>query len=86
MTLSTRVDAIFAVVRLGQTDRQTLRDFGRGLKASPATKLGFVLTGVEAREMYGGRNGEIRYFAAAINLNVEGYPEIIVHVVGDTVC
>ncbi len=56
MTLSTRVDAMFAVVRLGQTDRQTLRDFGRGIKASPAAKLGFVLTGVEAREMYGGSN------------------------------
>jgi hypothetical protein len=38
------------------------------------------------REMYVGRNGEIRYFAAAINLNVEGYAEIIVHVVGDSVC
>ena len=38
------------------------------------------------REMYAGGNREIRYFSAAINLNVEGYPEIIVHVVGDTVC
>ena len=54
MTISTRVDAMFVVVRLGQTDRQTLRDFGRGIMASPATKLGFVLTGVEARDMYGG--------------------------------
>jgi Mrp family chromosome partitioning ATPase len=56
MILSTRVDAMFVVVRLAQTDRQTLRDFARGIKASPATKLGFVLTGVEAREMYGGAN------------------------------
>ena len=27
MTISTRVDAMFVVVRLGQTDRQTLRDW-----------------------------------------------------------
>ena len=56
MTISTRVDAMFAIVRLGQTDRQTLRDFARGIHSSPAVKLGFVLTGVEAREMYGAGN------------------------------
>jgi hypothetical protein len=47
---------MFAIVRLGQTDRQTLRDFARGIHSSPAVKLGFVLTGVEAREMYGAGN------------------------------
>jgi capsular exopolysaccharide synthesis family protein len=56
MTISTRVDGMFAVVRLGHTDRAMLRDFSRGLHASPAHKLGFVLTGVEARDMYGGAN------------------------------
>ena len=57
-------------------------------QSDPTTTTGILPPAVEAavREMYVGRNGEIRYFAAAINLNVEGYPEIIVHVVGDTVC
>ena len=57
-------------------------------QSDPTTTTGILPPAVEAalREMYVGRDGEIRYFAAAINLNVEGYPEIIVHVVGDTVC
>jgi len=55
-TISTRVDAMVPIVRLGHTDRQMLRDFSRGLRASPVHKLGFVLTGVELREMYGGVN------------------------------
>jgi hypothetical protein len=57
-------------------------------QSAATTTTGIIPPQVETalREMYGGRSGEIRYFAAAINLNVEGYPEIIVHVVGDTVC
>ncbi|MBA3348415.1 MAG: AAA family ATPase [Actinobacteria bacterium] len=53
MTLSTRVDAVFAVVRLGLVNRPMLEDLGRGLEASPAKKLGFVLTGTDDRKMYG---------------------------------
>jgi capsular exopolysaccharide synthesis family protein len=56
ITISTRVDAMFALVRLGLTDRQMLRDFSRALRTIPTHKLGFVLTGVETREMYGGAN------------------------------
>ena len=52
-TLSTRVDALFVVVRLGLVNRSMLRDLARVLSAVPATKLGFVLTGVEAGEQYG---------------------------------
>ena len=57
-------------------------------QSAATTTTGIIPPQVETalREMYGGRSGEIRYFAAAINLNVEGYPEIIVHVVGDAVC
>lgn len=53
MTLSTRVDAVFAVVRLGVANRPMLEDLGRGLDSSPATKLGFVLTGTDDRKVYG---------------------------------
>jgi polysaccharide biosynthesis transport protein len=56
MTISTRVDAMFVIVRLGHTDRQMLRDFGRLLQATPAHKFGFVVTGMETRETYGGLN------------------------------
>jgi hypothetical protein len=57
-------------------------------QSAATTATGIIPPSVETalREMYARGNGEIRYFAAAINLNVEGYPEIIVHVVGDTVC
>jgi Mrp family chromosome partitioning ATPase len=51
--LSTRVDAIAVVVRLGVINRPMLRDLARELDASPATKLGFVLTGVGSTELYG---------------------------------
>jgi len=30
-----------------------LNDFARGLDACPATKLGFVVTGVDERKLYG---------------------------------
>jgi tyrosine-protein kinase len=51
--LSTRVDAIMVVVRLGIVNRPMLRDLARELDASPAPKLGFVLTGADAGELYG---------------------------------
>jgi capsular exopolysaccharide synthesis family protein len=53
MILSTRVDAMFAVVRIGNASRPMLKDLARGLAASPAAKLGFVVTGVDEHKLYG---------------------------------
>jgi Mrp family chromosome partitioning ATPase len=53
VTLSRRVDALFVVVRLGMVDRPVLRELSRQLEANPARKLGFVLAGVDAAELYG---------------------------------
>jgi hypothetical protein len=47
------VDAIIVVVRLGVVNRPMLRDLARELDASPANKLGFVLTGAGSAELYG---------------------------------
>lgn len=54
MVISTRVDAVLTVVRLGVANRPMLRDLARSLDASPAHKLGFVLTGADPRDAYGG--------------------------------
>lgn len=51
-TLSTRVDAVLVAVRLGLVNRPMLRDLARELDASPAAKLGFILTGADATELY----------------------------------
>jgi Mrp family chromosome partitioning ATPase/capsular polysaccharide biosynthesis protein len=51
-TLSTRVDGVAVVVRLGLVNRPMLRDLARELEASPAPKLGFILTGAGAAEQY----------------------------------
>lgn len=56
MTLSARVDAVFVVVRLGLADQRTLKELGRALNTMPTRKLGFVLTGVDPRHTYGGRD------------------------------
>lgn len=53
VTLSTVADALFVVVRLDVIDRPMLRDMSRSLGSCPCTKLGFVLTNVEPRELYG---------------------------------
>jgi non-specific protein-tyrosine kinase len=53
VTLSTRVDAIAIVVRLGIVNRPILRDLARELETSSAPKLGFILTGTETSELYG---------------------------------
>jgi succinoglycan biosynthesis transport protein ExoP len=53
ITLSTRVDAVLVVVRLGVVDRRMLRELSRQLEASPARKLGFVLAGGDVGELYG---------------------------------
>ena len=53
LTLSTRVDAVLVVVRLGIVDRPILRELARQLDVSPARKLGFVLAGGNMPEGYG---------------------------------
>jgi capsular exopolysaccharide synthesis family protein len=53
VSISTITDALFVVVRLDVIDRPMLRDMARGLNSCPCAKLGFVLTNVEARELYG---------------------------------
>jgi non-specific protein-tyrosine kinase len=53
LTLSTRVDALLVVVRLGIVDRPMLRELNRQLEVSPARKLGFVVAGAEVLQGYG---------------------------------
>jgi hypothetical protein len=47
-----------------------------------------VPAGVEAKlqELYSNWDGEVRYFASSIDLNGDGRDEIIVHLVGQTLC
>jgi succinoglycan biosynthesis transport protein ExoP len=52
MTLSSHVDAIFAITRLGRVQRPILHEFARQLQSCQATLLGYVLTGVEHSESY----------------------------------
>jgi polysaccharide biosynthesis transport protein len=52
MMLSSHVDAIFALTRMGRVQRPILHEFGRQLKNCQATLLGYVLTGVEHSESY----------------------------------
>ena len=54
MILSTKVDALIVVSRLGTIDRPTLDDLQRELAISPARVLGVVITGVEPTSAYGG--------------------------------
>jgi non-specific protein-tyrosine kinase len=51
-TVSRRADAIVIVARLGVVNRPMLRDLARALDATPARKLGFILTGAGATESY----------------------------------
>jgi succinoglycan biosynthesis transport protein ExoP len=53
MTLSARVDAIFAVTRLKIVHRGMLRELSRLLDACPAEKFGYVVAGAELGESYG---------------------------------
>jgi capsular exopolysaccharide synthesis family protein len=53
VSLSTIVDAMFVVVRLDVIDRRTLREMSRAVSSCPCATLGFVLTNVEAKELYG---------------------------------
>jgi polysaccharide biosynthesis transport protein len=52
MTLSTHVDAIFAITRLGKVQRPILHEFARQLQNTQSTLLGYVLTGVEQSDSY----------------------------------
>jgi capsular exopolysaccharide synthesis family protein len=53
MTLSARVDALVLVTRLNVVRRPMLAEVRRLLQASPAARLGFVLTGARLEESYG---------------------------------
>jgi Mrp family chromosome partitioning ATPase/capsular polysaccharide biosynthesis protein len=67
MTLSTRVDAIFAITRLGRVKRPILHEFARQLQNCQAKLLGYVLTGVEHSESY-------RYMYEAYEYYAHGTP------------
>jgi succinoglycan biosynthesis transport protein ExoP len=67
MTLSTRVDAIFAITRLGRVQRSILHEFARQLQSCQANLLGYVLTGVEHSESY-------RYMYEAYEYYARGTP------------
>ena len=53
MTLSSKVDAMFVLVRLKVAHRGMLREVGRVLEGCPADKLGYVLASAELSEGYG---------------------------------
>jgi succinoglycan biosynthesis transport protein ExoP len=67
MTLSARVDAIFAITRLGRVQRPILHEFARQLQTCQANLLGYVLTGVEHSESY-------RYMYEAYEYYARGTP------------
>jgi non-specific protein-tyrosine kinase len=52
IALSAHVDAVVVVVRLKALRTTALQDMSHILEASPATKLGFILTGVDKSEGY----------------------------------
>jgi succinoglycan biosynthesis transport protein ExoP len=52
MTLSARVDAMFAVTRLKVVHRGMLHELARLLEACPAEKFGYVVTSAELGESY----------------------------------
>jgi hypothetical protein len=60
----------------------------RTIAQSPATSSASIPDAVQGtlRELYANAGAEVRYFAGSINLDSEGYHEIVVHVVGPTVC
>jgi Mrp family chromosome partitioning ATPase len=54
MSLATAVDAMLVVTRIKVVRRPMLKELRRVLDAVPARKLGFVLTGANQEESYGG--------------------------------
>jgi succinoglycan biosynthesis transport protein ExoP len=67
MTLSSHVDAMFAITRLGRVQRPMLHEFARQLQTCQSTLLGYVLTGVEHSESY-------RYMFEAYEYYARGTP------------
>jgi polysaccharide biosynthesis transport protein len=67
LTLSSHVDAIFAITRLGRVQRPILHEFARQLQSCQAKLLGYVLTGVEHSESY-------RYMYEAYEYYARGTP------------
>jgi polysaccharide biosynthesis transport protein len=57
MALSSKVDALIVVARMNVVRRHMLSEMGRILDRSPAEPLGFILTGAQAEEGYGGYGG-----------------------------
>lgn len=57
MALSARVDALIVVVRLQVARRPMLDELRRVLQTSPATKLGFAMTGADRDDGYYGYGG-----------------------------
>jgi non-specific protein-tyrosine kinase len=54
LTLSAKVDAVLVVTNLQAVRRPMLTELKRQLETMPANKLGFIVTGAEAEESYGG--------------------------------
>jgi polysaccharide biosynthesis transport protein len=52
LSLSSHVDAIFAITRLSRVQRPILHEFSRQLQNCRTKRLGYVLTGVEHSESY----------------------------------
>lgn len=64
LTLSAKVDSVLVVTNLERLRRPMLSELRRQLDTMPASKLGFVMTGAEAEEAYGGYGyGYGRYYA-----------------------
>jgi Mrp family chromosome partitioning ATPase len=53
LTLSSNVDAMIVVTRLGVLRPPLLHELGRQLEICQAQRLGFILTGAELEEGYG---------------------------------
>ena len=62
MTLSAKVDSVLVVTNLQSVRRPMLVELKRLLDTMPAHKLGFIVTGAEAEERYGGY-GYGRYYS-----------------------
>jgi capsular exopolysaccharide synthesis family protein len=53
IALSARVDALVAIINLDKVRRPVLNELHRVLETAPVVKLGFVLTGTKAEDVYG---------------------------------
>jgi Mrp family chromosome partitioning ATPase/capsular polysaccharide biosynthesis protein len=62
LVLSSRVDAVIVITRMDVMRRPMLTELKRLLDAMPANKLGFVVTGAESEESYGGYGYGGRYY------------------------